>query len=299
MPAVSVIIPTYNYGRFIGAAVQSVLDQTFRDCEIIVVDDGSTDNTAQVVSQFGDRVTYLFQPNRGKSAARNRAIQEATGQWVAFLDADDRWLPSKIERQLEILKLTGEQAAVHSNFSIVNEDRSMHLYWREQVPESVAKGLEASDLVLWNVVGTLTVMVSRDKVLDVGGFDEGQLSAEDWDLWLRMGLAGLQFVYVDEPLAIYRRHGANMQRDIDRMRTYRIRVLDKFFARPDLPPTLRRLRNQAYANVHHTSARARYHKGEWMRMMGEISRMVALSPRSAAAGFASLVASRVCARFNR
>src|SRR5215212_10925703 len=100
MPLVSVIIPAYNAGRTITAAVGSVLAQTFRDYEIVVADDGSTDDTGQCVARFGERVTYLRQDNAGPASARNLALRHATGKYVAFLDADDVWLPRKLERQI-------------------------------------------------------------------------------------------------------------------------------------------------------------------------------------------------------
>ena len=106
MPEVSVIIPTFNYGRFLEQAIQSVLGQTFQDFELIVVDDGSTDDTREVLARFESdrRVRCLFQANRGDAAARNTGILNAGGRYVAFLDSDDYWMPEKLERQLGIMR---------------------------------------------------------------------------------------------------------------------------------------------------------------------------------------------------
>lgn len=117
-PFVSVIIPTYNRAHFVGDAIKSVLNQDVVDCfiEIIVVDDGSTDNTRQVVSSFGKKVKYIFQDNKGPGAARNRGIDEASGDWIAFLDSDDLWLPDKLSLQFKVLAAFPQYKAIHSNF---------------------------------------------------------------------------------------------------------------------------------------------------------------------------------------
>jgi hypothetical protein len=118
MRSVSVIIPTYNRAHFISEAIQSVISQDVQDCEleILVVDDGSTDNTAEIARSFGGQVQYIYQNNQGAGAARNRGILAASGEWVAFLDSDDRWLPYKLSLQFQALQAFPEYRAVHSNF---------------------------------------------------------------------------------------------------------------------------------------------------------------------------------------
>ncbi len=120
---VSVIIPTYNRAHYIGEAIESILNQDIRDCriEIIVVDDGSTDHTKEVLKKFGDRVRYIYQDNRGAGPARNRGIDEATGEWVSFLDSDDRWLPGKLTLQFRVLDAFPGYNAIHSEFLIFYE----------------------------------------------------------------------------------------------------------------------------------------------------------------------------------
>jgi len=120
---VSVIIPTYNRAHYLGEAIESILNQDIRDCqiEIIVVDDGSTDNTKEALRKFGDRVRYIYQDNCGAGPARNRGINEATGEWVAFLDSDDRWLPGKLSLQFRVLDAFPDYNAIHSDFLIFDE----------------------------------------------------------------------------------------------------------------------------------------------------------------------------------
>ena len=120
---VSVIIPTYNRAHYLGEAIESILNQDIRDCriEIIVVDDGSTDNTKEVLGKFGNRVRYIYQENGGAGSARNRGIDEATGEWISFLDSDDRWLPGKLALQFKVLDAFPGYNAIHSEFQIFDE----------------------------------------------------------------------------------------------------------------------------------------------------------------------------------
>jgi glycosyltransferase involved in cell wall biosynthesis len=120
---VSVIIPTYNRAHYLGEAIESVLNQDIRDCriEIVVVDDGSTDNTKEALGKFGNRVRYLYQDNGGAGLARNRGIDEATGEWISFLDSDDRWLPGKLTMQFGVLDAFPGYNAIHSEFLIFDE----------------------------------------------------------------------------------------------------------------------------------------------------------------------------------
>ena len=113
-PAISVIIPTYNRANSVGKAIQSVLDQTFKDLEIIVVDDGSTDDSAPVLAAFGDRIRLIQQANRGVSGARNTGVRAATGKWIAFLDSDDQWHSSKLEKQLDALQKYGTEVCFYA-----------------------------------------------------------------------------------------------------------------------------------------------------------------------------------------
>src|SRR5690348_13396065 len=108
MPRVSVVIPSYNSAQYVGAAIESVLVQTVPDVEILVVDDGSKDATREVVARYGDRARYLYQENAGVAVARNHGIRESSGEWIGFLDADDTWLPQKLERQLAALAAAPE-----------------------------------------------------------------------------------------------------------------------------------------------------------------------------------------------
>lgn len=142
---VSVIIPTYNRAHYLGEAVESILNQNIEDCqiEIIVVDDGSSDNTKAVLGKFGRSVRYIYQDNRGAGPARNRGIEEATGEWVSFLDSDDRWLPDKLNLQFRVLDAFPGYNAIHSEFQIFDETKIL-----------TSKGLQSwvSDPSIWEKI---------------------------------------------------------------------------------------------------------------------------------------------------
>jgi glycosyltransferase involved in cell wall biosynthesis len=208
MNDVSVIIPAYNAAPYISAAISSVLEQEYEYLEIIVVDDGSTDGTAEVAATFGDRIRYFRIPNSGPSAARNFGIAKATGKYVAFLDADDWWFPGKIKTQLDILKNDTLVAFVCADwFNGENGD--------EEKTSALSSGYKALhepasfDLMLdENFVNTSTVVVERDKLIKNGLFNERLRGAEDRHLWIRLLTGGDAYI-CREILAFRRYHPGN------------------------------------------------------------------------------------------
>jgi hypothetical protein len=206
---VSVIIPAYNAARTIDTALESVFTQTFRDLEVIVVDDGSSDDTAERVAAWGDRVIFRRQQNSGPAAARNHAISLARGELLAFLDADDVWLPTKIERQVAYFDRFPETGLLHTNARTTRLTLSVLLETPEQtVPQMAPPTNSYCELFHCDrYVKTLTVMVPRAAVRRVGGFDERRhFHVEDWDLWLRIA-AEYPVGYLPDMLAIHRPDG--------------------------------------------------------------------------------------------
>ncbi len=181
MTTVSVIIPAYNAERFLRETVDSALNQTYRDTEVLVIDDGSTDETPGILDAYGDRIRVLRQANQGRAAACNAGVETARGEWIAFLDADDLWLPEKLERQM------GEC----SQFAISHTNS---FFFGEQFPEDVLKtsvtpqygGWVLELLLLDNFVTCSSVMIRREVYRDHGGFDPTFRSFEDWPLWLKV-----------------------------------------------------------------------------------------------------------------
>ncbi|WP_245180502.1 glycosyltransferase family 2 protein [Haloarcula amylovorans] len=211
-PRVSVVIPAYNREALIGRAIDSALAQTVDAIEVLVVDDGSADGTERVVTGFDDsRVRYLaHETNRGVSAARNTGVEAASGEYVAFLDSDDEWLPRKLDRQLALLDSRGE-GWVGAYCDVVTADRSTagrlaaavsESVFRSKAPREGGRELAESLLSMQVFMGPgSTLLAKRDALRGTGGFDEGLSIYEDWDLVLRLLAAG-RVAYVDEALAV-------------------------------------------------------------------------------------------------
>ena len=229
-PRVSVVVPTYNRARLLPGAIESALDQTFDDLEVIVADDGSDDSTEQVASAFGDRVQLLKLPHSGKpAAARNAALGAARGELVALLDSDDAWLPEKLERQLELLDRRPEVGLVCTNAWVIdaNGRRGDRTYLDGRAG---AEGRVLVPLLDTNFVIASTVLVRRGLVDEAGGFSEEPLlrAVEDYDLWLRLAVV-TRFAYLPTPLALYREHAGAIRGTVPRVAVCRsqLRILDR------------------------------------------------------------------------
>lgn len=219
--SVSVVIPCYNYGRFVCQAVDSALSQTRTQTEVIVVDDGSTDDTRDRLAPYGDRIRYIHQKNKGLSAARNTGIRHASGEWVALLDADDWWHKQKLEMQLRAVAGRDEVGLLGSPSG---EDLP------EMLPgEPGTRDLTVRDFVLSSRFGPSGAMIRRRCFESVGFFNEELRSVEDRDMWLRVA-ARFPAVCVESPCWWYRQHASQMNRNADRMFSNYRRVLEDFFA---------------------------------------------------------------------
>jgi glycosyltransferase involved in cell wall biosynthesis len=184
VPSVSVVIPTYNSATFLKDAIESVLGQTYSDFEIIVIDDGSTDDTEDVLRSFGERISYVKQENKGVSAARNHGIRLARAQYVAFLDADDLWVPQKLAEQIPLLDKDAGIGLVYSDWTIVSEQGvSVSSFHSSRPP---ASGHVFSELIETGFILTSGTVVRRSCLNEVGDFDESLSIAQDYDLWLRI-----------------------------------------------------------------------------------------------------------------
>lgn len=197
---ISVIIPVYNGAAFIAAALESVLGQTYQSWEMIVVDDGSTDDTASVVHQFSDRVRYLYQPNRGPAAARNTGMAAAKGELIAFLDHDDQWTPDKLTVQANYLQQNPQVGYVLARMHIMLEPG---VTW----PASLNQSHYAQDPVGFVPSATLIQHTVFDRV---GYFDSTLRQAEDVDWFARAQDLGIQKAVIDAVLLHKRIHGANI-----------------------------------------------------------------------------------------
>lgn len=218
MPRVSIIIPTYNCARYIGRALDSVCAQTYKDYEILVVDDGSTDDTKDVVMQYGRKVAYLYQQNRGVSAARNHAISQASGELLAYLDADDMWYAEKLEKQVAFLDTHHECGMIHSEISVIDEqDAIIHVSFNQETKRPVPQGHCVQDMLKRSHIQTLTVVERRDCFDCVGSFDERLPVAQDYLHWIRIAMGGWAIGYLGEPLAMYRWRKGSLMGNVTRL----------------------------------------------------------------------------------
>jgi glycosyltransferase involved in cell wall biosynthesis len=223
------VIPTYNYGRYLRRAIESALGQSYRDVEVVVVDDGSTDETRDVASGFGADVRYVYQDNRGPGSARNRGLNEAAGEVVAFLDSDDYFAPTHVEEQMAVLSADAERGWAFNDAFFVTEDGQI----LEKVSDSFGEvyGEIRSDalfellLTYWNFIATSSVVMRKRCVEGVGYFDEALRWHQDYEFWLRLAYR-FQGGYVDKPLVYMRRHPASWgDRDRRASLAYRYRLI--------------------------------------------------------------------------
>jgi glycosyltransferase involved in cell wall biosynthesis len=217
---VSAIIPTFNRAHLIGAAIESALGQTCPPQEIIVVDDGSTDDTARVLAPYRDRVRYVVQPNQGPAAARNHGFRLARGDFIALLDSDDLWLPDRLARQQALL-VREPRLDVLFGRELVFAEGQPERDWNLHDPE-VRRRLGTTDgpledatalLVRENFLPTSSTLFRRSLLEGAGAINPRFRQAEDHDFWLRLALAGARFGYVPAPLCRRRMHADNLIHD--------------------------------------------------------------------------------------
>jgi glycosyltransferase involved in cell wall biosynthesis len=276
--AVSVVIPSYNAAPYLPAALASVLTQGKEILEVLVIDDGSTDATERTMAQYGPPVRYIRQPNRGVAHARNLGIGESRGRFVAFLDADDTWLPGKVTRQLAALDEHSSCGLCYSAFLVV--DRGLNPL---ELRRSNRHGSALEDLLTkGNVVGSVcTVIVERSLLFRAGRFDPALSQCADWDLWLRLATL-TDFLYLDEPLVTYRQHESNMSRDARLLERDSVHVLEKAFSLPGLSIHLRAKRRSALARNDMVLAGTYFHARRPLDALRCTVRSLARDPRQLA-----------------
>jgi glycosyltransferase involved in cell wall biosynthesis len=230
-PIVSVVIPAYNAAWCLGRSVESVRAQTFRDFELIVVDDGSTDGTGAVLAALDGEIRVVRKPNGGLSSARNAGIAAAEGRYVAFLDADDWWLPEKLARQVELMEARPELVFCSTTTAVRTPEGRMLPDWR--CGEGSGTLLERIFAANAHVAGSgSAVLARREAFARTGGFDESLRSLEDIDMWMRLASLG-EYACIDAPLTVIEKRGDSMSGNLDVMRASAIAVMKK--NRPLLP----------------------------------------------------------------
>jgi len=236
-PFVSVIIPAYNVSASIARCIDSVIGQTYQNLEILVINDGSsdTDQLEEVLSAYMKDVIYLRQDNQGAAAARNNAIKAARGQWVAFLDADDYWLPNYLDRQLRMLNSSGADV-VYCDAHIAGDTPLIGNTFIGLAPSRSAVTPES---LLAVDVGILTsaVVARRDRIVEVGLFDEDIRRGHDFELWLRLAKAGAKFICNREILLYYNISETGLSGNASSQLHRTIALMDRIESDGNLTPT--------------------------------------------------------------
>jgi len=252
MPKVTVLIPSYNAAHFLPISMESALSGTYQDFEIIVVDDGSVDNTKVVVQSFMNKypgkVHYFWQENKGLAEARNTGIARSKGEYLALLDADDQWLPHRLQEGVKILDQDSSIGLVHGNITNIDADnKEINTPKRNASPPS---GSIFDNIFLRKMdIYCPTVLFRRSCCQQVGMFDINltRLGCEDRDLWLRIAQK-YKIVYIDKVLSYYRITPQSMSNNLKKMLEARLYVIDKYCPKDD--QSKRRLRNKAISKIY-------------------------------------------------
>ena len=232
MEKVSAIMPVYNRERYLAAAIESVLNQTYKNIELIIVDDGSSDLSLSIAQKYSnmypDKIRVLAQSNQGPSNARNNAIKCAEGEIIAFIDSDDLWSPDKIELQIEKFREHPNAGFIYSGYYTVNDTGD---FLRECLPDKTMEGFLYDKLwTLENNISGGTILVAKNKLLESGGFDEDLKGAENLDLRMRLSILGEVF-FVNKCLYHYRKHDSNLTTDFSAMSDCQLSLIDKHFGK--------------------------------------------------------------------
>ena len=245
MTVISIIIPVYNGEKTIQETLQSVFQQTFKEFEIIIIDDGSQDKTLEILNSIRDpRLKIYSYQNSGQATARNRGIERAKGQYIAFLDADDLWTPDKLERQLKTLQNSPHAAVVYSWTDYIDESGKFVQPGRHI---SVEGDVYAELLTTNFVENGSNILVQKQALTEVGGFEASLPPAEDWDLWLRLARR-YPFVVVPAPQVLYRVSTHSSSSNLAKQETQSLRVLDRAFA--EAPEAFQSLKRRSRANLY-------------------------------------------------
>jgi glycosyltransferase involved in cell wall biosynthesis len=245
MALISVIIPVYNGEKTIRETIESVLNQTFSDFELIVINDGSQDLTLDIIANIEDTRLKIFSyPNAGQAVSRNRGFSHASGEFIAFLDADDLWIPDKLESQLKALQEHPNAAVAYSWTNFIDE---MGHYLCNSSNRTV-NGDAYAELLLYNFLDSgSNPLIRRQALAQVGGFDKELVPAEDWDMYLRLA-ARYHFVAVPLPQILYRVSTNSQSTNVSKLEAVSVMVLEQAYKRA--PKSLQDIKKQSFANLY-------------------------------------------------
>lgn len=280
--SITAAIPAYNAERFLGDAIESVFGQTLQCDECIVVDDGSTDTTAEIANSF-ESIRYIRKQNGGDASARNRAIEEASGDFIAFLDADDIWLPEKLHKQMSLFGSDLSLGMVFGGVELVDEGMRRT---KTLVPAPAHSALRNTLIVEKPyITGVGSTAVLPIEVARRIMFDERLAASSDWAFACKVAV-NYPVASVNEPVALYRQHdGTQVHRNLSAVERDMHLIWDEMFRDDALPPSLRRYRRRAVANLNLSLAYASYREGHRSRGWKYLARALLRRPDRVAAAF--------------
>jgi glycosyltransferase involved in cell wall biosynthesis len=223
-PKVSICIPTYNRKDYLKETLDSVFAQTYKDYEVVIVDDGSTDGTETMVKSAGYPLRYYWQENRGDAASRNKLLELARGEFITFLDSDDLLMPDAVERMMKIMEAEGGDVIVYGPYLRIDENGNVY----GRCMRKLYSGYIASHLFQNILVHSCGSMLPQSVLQEAGGFDETLAVCSDYDLWLRLSLK-YRFIALPEPTFKRRRHSGNLSKGSFANRKIELEVLEKFY----------------------------------------------------------------------
>lgn len=276
MSKVSIVIPTYNRASFISVALQSALAQPFTDLEVVVIDDGSTDNTGDIIGRVSDpRVRYIYQENQGSTAAFNRGLLECHGDYVSVLGSDDWYLPDGLPALAAILDGRPDLGAVSGGYNCV--DLAGRLV-RNERPWEAFPDLGTETWLLGCPTLLQSSLIRRSWIDRVGGFDETVRCVQDWDFGLRLARAGCTMGWHRRPIFCYRLHPGQISRDATTIRRDLILVLDHFFSEMGLSAELHSMKDAAYAHAYVRGGLRAYEVNQRVEGRSDLRHAIQLDP---------------------
>lgn len=286
MPKVSIIIASYNSADYVGDAIDSVLSQTYSDYEIIVVDDGSTDETVLRLTPYRDRITYVYHDNRGVSATRNAGVSASTGQYLAYLDADDTFLPNKLASQVDLLDRQPDLGLVAGGWRYVDKQRRI---LEEVYPWSDYGEITFPKLLRRGLAPIHAVLMRRSWFEGICGFDTRFGQCADRDFWYRLSLAGCPMAWTPAIVCEYRIHGANMSLKVKQHYDELVSVIDSLFTKQGIPDRYLNQPSPLYAEIRLAETGRLYAIGDVSGAQDCLREAVRLDPRLVAHGDTRLV----------
>ncbi len=276
-PLVTAVIPVYNGERFVADAIRSVLSQTYPRIECLVVDDGSKDGSAEVVKGFAPSARYVPKTNGGVASARNHGVSQARGEFVAFLDADDAWAPTKIEKQMDVFRARPDAGLVYSGMSLVDESLRPVGELQPAPPALALRNTLLLEQPSATGIGSTALLPARI-FRAIGGFDERLSTSADCDLTCRIALRH-PLACSPEALALYRCHGSQMSSDPRVLEHDMLLIYEKLFVGGQLPPEVAVLRRRAYANLYFILAATALNRRETGPFVRYAGRAATYDPR--------------------